>query len=224
MRKETQARLHTTNIIGCDGACQLGSPTRTARLYPFSPGTEAWNRSTRALWNWFQAQRAPWFDQLILAVSLLGTPGVLAVVTLFAMLFLIWKRRPVTAAVVGATFGLSFLLIGPVRMLVSRERPEVAYHSLEAPVSPYSFPSEHTWLATATYLIVALAVADMLSRPRARWAVIGVALMLALAVGVSRLFVGLCYPSDVFAGWLAGFCMATFLRSAANWSTQRKQV
>ena len=168
----------------------------------------------QGLWNWFQAHRSPWLDPLVLNARLLGTASVLAVVVGLAVLFLIWKRQPVSAGMAAAAFGLSWLLVGPVQTLIGRERPEVKYLSLENTDAPYSFPSAHTWLATATYLAVALALADVL--PRTRRLAIGAAALLALAVGVSRLFVGLCYPSDGAAGWLSGFCLATLLRSVAK--------
>lgn len=165
----------------------------------------------QGLWNWLQARRGPGLDCLVVTVGKGGAPEVLAAVAGLAVLVLLGKRRPVSAVRIAATFGLWFFLVGPLRTAIGRERPEVTYHSLEKSAEWYSFPSAHTLGAAAIYFAVALAAAEVLPGRRRRRLALAVAALLALAVGLSRLFVGLCYPSDAIAGWLGGFGLAALL-------------
>lgn len=111
-------------------------------------------------------------------------------------------RRPWTGITAAATIGLASLANELVKVLVERARPDllkpiVAEHG-------YSFPSGHSGLSMVGYGIAAVLVAHSLV-PRAIKLVTALAAgCLVVLVGISRVYLGAHYPTDVAAGWLAG--------------------
>jgi undecaprenyl-diphosphatase len=147
------------------------------------------------------AGQHPWFDQVMIAVSVLGVPF------LVAMVALQWWRhegRPFVRHVLLAS-GLSFLLgLGLnqiILLFLHRARPydvEVS-HLLIAPSADWSMPSDH---ATASMAIAATFLLHGMSRVGATF------LVVALLLAYSRVYVGIHYAGDVAAGGLTGILAA----------------
>lgn len=129
--------------------------------------------------------------------------GVLA-----ALLFLRLKREAVllTATVMGG-----WLVNSLVKLAVGRPRPMIVPHLTEA--GGQSFPSGHSFNSAVVYIAIALAFAAMSPRRSVRWTLIISAVVLSLAIAVSRVWLGVHFPTDVAAGWLGGAGWA-FLASA----------
>ena len=129
--------------------------------------------------------------------------GVLA-----ALLFLRLRREAVllVATVVGGWF-----VNTAVKLAVGRPRPLIVPHLTEA--GGQSFPSGHSFNSAVVYIAIALAFAAMSPRRAVRWTLIGTAVVLSLAIALSRVWLGVHFPSDVAAGWLGGAGWA-FLASA----------
>jgi undecaprenyl-diphosphatase len=153
--------------------------------------------------------RSGWLTGLARVVTTLGTwPVVYAVVAALAALT-IWRARPGLGSrwllPVGA---LVWLAAGQaVRLAVShgiaRARPPEAFWL--AHPSGLSFPSGHTTLATVGYGLAAVLAARLLRRGRAVTAALTAgAVLLAVAVGASRVYLGVHWPSDVAGGWALG--------------------
>jgi undecaprenyl-diphosphatase len=143
------------------------------------------------------ARAQPGLDQLMLLASRVGS-GRFMLPLDGAVLVLLLVVRRVRAAVfwVVATGGAS-LLDTAVKHVFERARPDL-WVSI-APESTYSFPSGHAMQTLAP--VVAGIVLTWPTRWRAPVAVVGVAFV--LVVGVSRAYLGVHYPTDVLAGWLA---------------------
>lgn len=100
-------------------------------------------------------------------------------------------------AVVGAgAGGLNALL----KLAFSRPRPLLMAQLAHA--GGYSFPSGHAMAGAAIY--GALALVAVRRFPRQRWWVVGASGLLVFAIGASRVYLGVHYPSDVIAGWALG--------------------
>lgn len=145
-------------------------------------------------------------EEAVRDVTALGGFTVLAVVTTVAALaFLFHGRRrhalllvaTVLAAQVSGEFAKSFY---------GRARPDLVPHGMY--VYSASFPSGHSTMAAATYLTLAVLLASLEPARRAKALVFCVAAILVLSIGVSRVYLGVHWPTDVLAGWCLGSAWA----------------
>ena len=111
---------------------------------------------------------------------------------------LVWRKRWREASFVAICFAGSALLNLGSKRFFQRDRPSL-WESI-APESTFSFPSGHA-MGSMTLAAVAVLLAW---RTRWRWPVALAAVAFVLLVGLSRLYLGVHYPSDVVAGWAAG--------------------
>ena len=107
-----------------------------------------------------------------------------------------WREMLFILAAVGA----GSALVNVVKLVLRRVRPDVVPH-LTAEVT-FSFPSSHAAVSIVTYGALAILVAR--GMPHLRGFTLAVAGLLALAIGATRLYLGVHYPTDVLAGWLFG--------------------
>ena len=139
-------------------------------------------------------------------VTALGGVTVLLLVTLAVSGFLLLGRRyrtlvMVLLATVGGA-GMNTLL----KSLFSRPRPSVVPHLTE--VMTQSFPSGHAMLSATVYLTLGGLLAQLAERRRLKAYILGVAVLLPFLVGLTRVYLGVHYPTDVLGGWVAGLAWA----------------
>lgn len=132
----------------------------------------------------------------------LGGIAVLTLITVFVAGFLILKRNTATALFLLAAVGTGILASTLFKEIVDRARPDLVPHG--SYVSTASFPSGHSMMATLVYLTLAIVIARGQKQRRVKAYVISIACGLALAVGVSRVYLGVHWPTDVLAGWALG--------------------
>jgi undecaprenyl-diphosphatase len=125
----------------------------------------------------------------------------------------LWLNRHKHSALllVFAALG-SLVLNNLLKAGFSRPRPEVVTWATHA--SFYSFPSGHAMSATVVYSTVAYLAARLQRTHAARIAVMTTALVLILLICVSRLYLGVHFPSDVIAGVTIGFAWTGFCMAA----------
>ncbi|WP_082835880.1 phosphatase PAP2 family protein [Croceicoccus bisphenolivorans] len=116
-----------------------------------------------------------------------------------ALLFLKLRREALLMAFTAAAG--SAIEVG-IKALVGRARPEIVPHLTEA--GGNSFPSGHSFNSAMVYLAIALAFATLSRREPVRLTIIGCALILSALIALSRVWLGVHFPSDVAAGWLGG--------------------
>ncbi len=137
-----------------------------------------------------------------------GDVGVLIPIAIIVGL-LLWFRgaRLIVALAPVLALGTAGAIAGVLKVAVARSRPPTALHLVAE--SGFSFPSGHSSDSAALYLTIGLVVAVVfLHRPLGRALVVGVAAALVFAIGMSRLVLGVHYPSDVLAGWALGLVVA----------------
>jgi undecaprenyl-diphosphatase len=109
-----------------------------------------------------------------------------------------------------------------LKQVFQRERPSVVPHLVT--VQSLSFPSGHSMLSAATYLTLGALLIKVVQDRATRIYVLGIALLLPMLVGASRVYLGVHYPSDVLAGWCAGLAWAVLCSVVAEWLQKRGAV
>lgn len=143
-----------------------------------------------------------WLKQVMIDVTALGGETVLTGIVVITAGFLAVARRWLTFwLVLGGTISGSWL-VGLFKSLIGRPRPALIDHLVDAWSG--SFPSGHAANSATIYLMIALMLAQIVERRAARRYLIGVAVLLVAAIGVSRVYLGVHFPSDVIAGWAFG--------------------
>jgi len=154
----------------------------------------------RAVLLWIEGNVPAWLDGPMRAVTTLGYYRVvlpmLAVISL--AFYLRGWRLSATMLVVSTAGGIFLTTV--LKAVFRRARPEII--DSEYTASFYSFPSGHATVAVGFYGALALILAYHLRGP-ARWAVVLLGTALVLLIGFSRLYLGVHYPTDVLAGFLA---------------------
>jgi undecaprenyl-diphosphatase len=164
----------------------------------------------------------PWLEDAERDLTSLGSIAVLTLLTLAACAFLVLDRKYRTAVLVLLAFGGALLLNTLLKHGFQRPRPELVPHG--ANVHSTSFPSGHSMLSAATYLTLGALLARLQPRRRLKAFLLGTAVLLTLIVGVSRIYLGVHWPTDVFAGWTAGGVWALACWLVAGWLERRGQV
>jgi undecaprenyl-diphosphatase len=137
----------------------------------------------------------PPLTQLMLAATFVGRIGFMAILAIPFVWYLFRTRRRLDALWLIAIPLTADLLLQILKYTFHRARPE-PFFGLPEPGN-YSFPSGHALLSTVFYLTLAIL---MTRRPSIRIA----AAALALLIGLSRIYLGVHYPTDVLAGFAAG--------------------
>jgi undecaprenyl-diphosphatase len=163
-----------------------------------------------------------WLEEMQRDFTGLGGFPVLSLLTLAVsgFLFLDHKHRAalLVLGAVGGAYVLSFLL----KLGFQRPRPDLVPHG--SLVLTTSFPSQHSMLAAATYLTLGALLARVQPRRRHKVFVLGLAVLLTLIVGTSRVYLGVHWPTDVLAGWTAGGVWALLCWQVARWLQRRGHV
>jgi undecaprenyl-diphosphatase len=153
---------------------------------------------------------SPGLDTFMNLVTDLGSILVLPVVFVIVEAGLLWRRRYRAGLFLLVACVGSLIIQGTMKLFFARPRPQLPY----AHVLPdYSFPSGHTMNAVIVYGALALILWSVLGR-RAGLISIVIASVLALGVGVSRIYLGYHYLTDVVGGILAGLAWLVVVGAA----------
>ena len=165
-----------------------------------------------AMLHLIDEHRVAWVERSLLEITALGTGLVVSVIVGVAAMFL-WLTRHRYSAVLllVATLG-GIVLNNLLKLTFKRPRPQV-FEWVTEPMSS-SFPSGHAMSSAIVYVTVAYLAARLMKRRIFRWLTMLAALLLIALIGLSRLYLGVHYPSDVLGGFVIGiawaaFCMAT---------------
>ncbi|MBI2120089.1 MAG: phosphatase PAP2 family protein [Parcubacteria group bacterium] len=147
--------------------------------------------------------RDPLLTNIFLAFTFLGEAKfILPATVLLAIILFIKKEFGYFLLFLGTIFGGAVFLF-LFKFLIHRPRPTL-FEPLVVENS-FSFPSGHALLAVAFYGLIAYLAASAARTRKTRSLLFILWLLLALGIGFSRLYLGVHYPTDVLAGYLAGF-------------------
>lgn len=143
-----------------------------------------------------------WLEKFAVDLTSLGGHSVLTVLVLIVTAYLLLAGKRATAALlVGSAVGAALVSHG-TKLLIGRARPDVVVHLVD--VSTFSFPSGHALLSASIYLTLGALLARQFPQPALRRYFIAVAACITVLIGLSRIYLGVHWPSDVLAGWLLG--------------------
>lgn len=163
-----------------------------------------------------------WVELAARDVTSLGGAVVLTLLTLASIGVMLLGRRWRGALFVAVSVAGGTLLSTALKMSFDRARPDIVPHAMEA--TSASFPSGHSMLAMVTYLTLGAVLAEGQPSPRIRIYLLGWAVFLAFIVGLSRVYLGVHWPTDVLAGWCVGSAWALLCGSVALWMQRRGMI
>ncbi|OGX90214.1 phosphatase PAP2 family protein [Hymenobacter coccineus] len=180
----------------------------------------------RSLLRWLHAHATPALDAVNLALTRVGGPLPMAGLAGLIFWYLWHGRQHRRAWFFGAALGGAMALNLVAKTVLGRVRPAL-WASL-APETTPSFPSGHAMGSAALVLAACL----LLARSRWRWLAWVLGALFVLGVGTSRMYLGVHYPSDVVAGWVASvgwvsgvyLLFSPYLRQLERaWATVRRR-
>ena len=147
-----------------------------------------------------------WLEQVVIEITTLGGyPVLVTLVAAVAGFLLVSRQYGATVFLLGSI--ISGTLAGHLLKIVyDRPRPDVVDHLVQ--IHTASFPSGHATMSAVVYLTLATLIVRLVDDVAVRVYVLAVAILLTLAVGLSRIYLGVHWPSDVAAGWALGAAWA----------------
>ncbi len=162
-----------------------------------------------------------WLPKAVQDWSALGSSHIVVPVVVVVTIALVLAKRPRTAIMLIACLVGTAVIVNGLKLLFARARPDAVSH-IDI-VTGFSFPSGHTTTATAFYATVGFIVASAIQDRAVRRFVYLMAALIPLAVGFTRVYLGVHYPTDVFGGWMVGLAWALCL-GLSNQLLQRRGV
>jgi undecaprenyl-diphosphatase len=155
-----------------------------------------------------------WLQGAMRDITALGSASVLTLITAAAAIYLFLIKRPATALFVIASIASGQMLSSLLKAGVDRPRPELVSHLAQE--TSLSFPSGHAMISALVFLTLGALVSRVVHGRTTKIYVLSLAVFITLLVGVSRIYLGVHWPSDVLAGWCAGFAWAMLWWLAAR--------
>lgn len=163
-----------------------------------------------------------WFEETARDVTGLGGIGILTLITLIAAGFLALQRKRHTAIYLILATGSGMLMSTLLKLVFARPRPDLVPHATI--VYTNSFPSGHSMMSAVTFLTIGALLAGAQQGLRLKAYLLGIAALLTALVGVSRVYLGVHWPTDVLAGWTAGAAWALLCWVVAEQLRSRGEV
>jgi undecaprenyl-diphosphatase len=162
-----------------------------------------------------------WLTRFMVDTTALGSASVLIVIIMVVLGYLLARGNVQRAIVTFAAVSLGYALSAVLKSIFSRSRPDIVTHLVD--VNSASFPSGHAMNSAVVYLTLAALLAQAEKDRKVRLYVLACGLSLTGLVGLSRVYLGVHWPTDVVAGWSVGATWA-FVCLLADYSLRRYQT
>jgi undecaprenyl-diphosphatase len=163
-----------------------------------------------------------WLEIAMINITSLGSAVIITLITIIVVGYLIFQKNYFYIFVVlFATIGGTILVL-LLKNFFGRERPELVPHLVYA-VS-FSFPSGHSMMSAVVYLTQASLISKIQKSKSLKIYILTIAIILTVLIGLSRIYLGVHYPTDVLAGWALGTAWAYICWLLANYFTEKGLV
>jgi membrane-associated phospholipid phosphatase len=156
-----------------------------------------------------QTLASPGMTHALILVSRLGGPAVLGALGAILTAIFVWRRWWRGAILLPMAMVGAGILDSTLKLAFRRTRP-ASFFDYPVPGS-YSFPSGHALFAFCFFTAAAALLSPRLAHPLLRWLLRLVAVAIVLAIGFSRIYLGVHYPSDVIAGYTVGLMWSSVI-------------
>lgn len=163
-----------------------------------------------------------WLEETMRDITGLGSVFTVLLLTCAVAAYLALTRRRRIALFVIAAVGGGELLSTVLKLVYQRPRPDLVPHGME--VFTASFPSGHATMSAIAYLTLATLVARVDRNRGVKALVLALGVAMTLLVGISRIYLGVHWPSDVLAGWCIGAAWAALCWFVALQLQRRGEV
>ena len=162
--------------------------------------TDAWDQQVMLS---LAGDRGPWLNWWMTVLSAAGSGAVEIPLALLLLYGLVSRDRVAEARGYASAVLSGWALYAVAKLVVHRARPHVITHLMHG-AGWYSYPSGHSMLGPLVFGLGAIIWAVPWQRRSARWTILGGAVLLSAAIGLSRAYVGVHYPTDSIGGLLLG--------------------
>jgi undecaprenyl-diphosphatase len=177
----------------------------------------------RAIVNFVKSIEAPkWFDEVMRDCTAFGGFFVLSLVTIAVGLYFKVKRLNHALILLLTSVAGAVVLGSLLKHIFRRDRPDIIEHG--SYVMTYSFPSGHAMLSASVWLTLAVMLSRLERSPYLKAYFILLGLFITFVVGISRVWLGVHWPSDVLAGWALGTVWAVACWFLARYLQRRGKV
>ena len=174
------------------------------------------------LLNFFASLRNPWLNAVAVDITALGSTTVLTLLTtVFVLFMLMLKRKELAIHLIVASTGAG-LISKTMKAFFGRDRPSIVEKLVF--VQGHSYPSGHSLASAAVYLTLALLSYELLQKTAHKGLVFLVAAFIVVLIGLSRIYLGVHYPTDVAGGILVGTSWALGLTALNSTLQTRKKT
>ena len=171
---------------------------------------------------WIHERVTPSGTRFFELVTYLGSP-LFIVLLVAAMAIWCWLRRDRILAIAAVAVSAGQALLAAVlKASIHRQRPAFGAHFLHG--QSFSFPSGHAFGSIVAYGMLATLILTFSKPPRSRRRLVQtVAASIVLAIGVSRIYLGVHYPSDVIGGYMAGIAWLAICLTGIRFARARSK-
>ncbi|WP_265594433.1 phosphatase PAP2 family protein [Haloferula sp. BvORR071] len=165
----------------------------------------------------------PRVEEMARDLTALGSLTILTIVSTIGIssAFFAGRWKLALAGLVSVFSGMAVMNL--LKSTYARARPDLVAHVTT--VHDASFPSGHTTMASVVYLTLGIMIARTQARKRVRIFVIALSILITLAVGISRVYLGVHWPTDVLAGWALGTVWAVlFWFAVVNMDSRKARL
>ncbi|QGN53793.1 phosphatase PAP2 family protein [Novosphingobium sp. Gsoil 351] len=205
-------RIDPTHALLAGALCWIGFAVVVVAV--LSGNSADFDAAGLRLWRTgmdFHPRGAPWLAEAVRDYTALGGVLLRNLVAMGALVALLFLRLRREATLLALTIATGWAVNSAIKAFVGRPRPAIVSHLTDA--GGLSFPSGHSFNSAVVYISIALAFAALSPRHSVRATVVLAAMALTFLIALSRVWLGVHYPSDAIAGWLGGAGWA-FIASA----------